>query len=427
MKPIIIFAILFSLVRCEELSSPDAILFQIRHKNYMEVFWELKKNEERYLKSQYKRSYLSNISMLYSWMGKYKKSIEIHDSRYDTVKKKTSLKCEEYKAQDAVTTILKLSEKQQAIFVNEAHHVPMHRAFSILLLHELYQKGFRYFAAETLTPGASMSKYPTKRTGYYTQEPVYADLVRIAIKTGYKIVAYEQSFLSEEERKKLQTLGSIERANIRDLQQAKNLAKVFEKDPQAKIFVHAGYAHINEKPGMMFADGKIQKWVVMAIQFRKLTGIDPLTISQTSMYERPQPDPNYRTAIATWNMPQPFVLQKKQHFWTRKDRYDIEVFHPQTKEKQGRPTWLLLGGIRKHVPVALPPSAAFPILVQAFYAQEQVNAIPADQILVETKQESATLCLAAGQYVVKIVDAQKILETKTISVVLSHDNQKSVK
>ena len=41
---------------------------------------------------------------------------------------------------DAVQTILELADQRQVIMVNEAHHVPMHRAFTTQLLEALYRK-----------------------------------------------------------------------------------------------------------------------------------------------------------------------------------------------------------------------------------------------------------------------------------------------
>ena len=60
----------------------------------------------------------------------------------------------------------------------KAHHVPRDRAFLLTLLRGLYERGFRYFAAETLNPkdtGLQARGYPTLQTGYYTREPVFGD------------------------------------------------------------------------------------------------------------------------------------------------------------------------------------------------------------------------------------------------------------
>jgi hypothetical protein len=62
------------------------------------------------------------------------------------------------------------------------------------LLKGLYQKGFGYFATETLDvgdAGLQARGYPTLRSGAYIAEPMYADLVRTALNLGYRVTPYE--------------------------------------------------------------------------------------------------------------------------------------------------------------------------------------------------------------------------------------------
>lgn len=85
-------------------------------------------------------------------------------------------------------------ETEQIIIINEAHHFPYHRIFISSLLKVLYEKGFRYYGAETLNYGDStlmQLRYPTLTTGFYTAEPQFASLAREALKLGYKIFPYE--------------------------------------------------------------------------------------------------------------------------------------------------------------------------------------------------------------------------------------------
>lgn len=55
-----------------------------------------------------------------------------------------------YEPRPALETLAELAPQQRVVFINEAHHVPQHRAFSILLLRHLRMAGFTHFAAETL-------------------------------------------------------------------------------------------------------------------------------------------------------------------------------------------------------------------------------------------------------------------------------------
>ena len=81
----------------------------------------------------------------------------------------------------------------------------------------------------------------------------------------------------------------------RERGQAQNLIERILKDaPQAKILVHAGYAHIDEKG----ADRVGAE--TMAQRFKEATGIDPLTIEQTEMSERSARESNTRSIEMWW-------------------------------------------------------------------------------------------------------------------------------
>lgn len=82
--------------------------------------------------------------------------------------------------------------------------------------------------------------------------------MRTAIKLGLKVVSYDVDGRTTQER---------------EAGQARNLyRKVFAKNPDAKLFVHAGYAHIDK------AKGRLGNTVPMAMQLQQLTGIEPLSI-----------------------------------------------------------------------------------------------------------------------------------------------------
>ena len=65
--------------------------------------------------------------------------------------------------------------------------------FSFLSL--FTRNGFRYFAAETLNhhdeKALNQRKYPNQQTGFYVAEPIYAEILRQALKIGFKVIAYE--------------------------------------------------------------------------------------------------------------------------------------------------------------------------------------------------------------------------------------------
>src|SRR4029450_7978201 len=100
--------------------------------------------------------------------------------------------------------------------------------------------------------------YPTLKTGGYTAEPVYADLVRTALSLGYKVTPYEC-----EDSPYPQNDNPIEAMNVREQGQAKNLKeRILDNDSNAKIIVHAGFSHIYKKP-QINKNGELH-WMALA-------------------------------------------------------------------------------------------------------------------------------------------------------------------
>ncbi len=279
------------------------------------------------------------------------------------------------------------------VMLNEAHHVPQHRAFAIELLRLLRKKGFRYFAAETLSAadtGLRSRGYPTAKSGYYTAEPVYGDLVRTALQLGYHLVAYEgTSFRNAEERERTEASNLVER--------------VFKHDPQAKLLVYAGYGHIDE-------GGSALGVRTLAQRLREMTGRDPLTIDQTVMSEQvPQAreNPIYRHLMARSPISKPtiFVNAQGQPWTLQPGIRDITLFQPRSVYVDGRPSWLAIGGRRK--PYRLPRSIcgrANRCLVEARYANESADAIPVDELAIPDVQ-SRVLMLPTGAFVIDVQDS----------------------
>jgi hypothetical protein len=288
---------------------------------------------------------------------------------------------------DAFEAIAEAAGSAQVILINEAHHVPQHRAFTLQLLGMLRQKGFTHFAAETLFADPELAErgYPTRKTGWYSSEPLYGDLIRTALRQGYRVVHYEPEPVPGQG------------LPVRERGQAANLVeRILKVDPQAKVLVHLGYSHNDER-----TSGPI-KW--MAAYFTEMTGIDPLTINQYAMTERSLPEreePVYRWATERGLVPQPVVFRDGAgKLWSGMEGNDVMVFHPRSSTSEhGRPTWLRMGGLRS--PHLLPEDvcgSASRCLVQARFASEGEDAIPVDQIVVEAGKPVPALMLPQGSF-----------------------------
>jgi hypothetical protein len=249
--------------------------------------------------------------------------------------------------------------------------------------------------------------------------------VREAIRLGFVVVPYDQTGRTMQDRERLQ---------------ARRLAQVFADHPEARLFVHAGYAHIDKASGRL---GKVQP---MAMLLKSMSGLDVLSIDQTDIREEdprnereayfsvldarhdgtpiaasqasPVVDPHlpdhspYRQLTKTYQPKTAIVLRriKGGTFWSaRPEVYDMNVLLPPANEHVAnyvqhglvnlpidghryaflssaagghRPDWLSLDGRRVPVPIdAAGCNDAFPCLVEALYAQEADDAVAADRYL----------------------------------------------
>ncbi|HEX7369897.1 MAG TPA: hypothetical protein VF284_06395 [Rhodanobacteraceae bacterium] len=271
----------------------------------------------------------------------------------------------------ALDYIPQLARNYRVVFLNEAHNIALTRTLTVRLLKPLREEGFNVFAVETLYHSdiAALNKrgYPTAASGFYTREPIYAEMVRTALKLGYKVVAYEAD---------AQHTGGA-----RETQQAENLWKILKDDPNAKLVVNAGYAHIQKTGQFLGAQS-------MAEHFVKDTGIDPLSIEQTVLIphqDRAMNHPDYDAIIAAVQPDQPIVfVNKAGKPWSLRPGYDVSVIFPQEHFAYGRPTWADLWGAR--VPYTVNGSACqrhWPCMVAARYADEGNDAIPADRMVLD--------------------------------------------
>lgn len=314
----------------------------------------------------------------------------------------------DWQATDAADEIAKLAINRRIVMINEAHHDAHTRELTLALLPKLRAEGFTYFAAEALNntdTGLMARGYPTTDSGSeYLHEPLYGDIIREAIRLGFKVVAYESEAdaLADREAGQAQLL----------------YRKVFANDPKARLFVHAGYAHIDKAPGNL--GGTIQP---MAMQLKQLSGFDPLSIDQTRWRDiGPMPNTDlYRQLIAQFPVEQPSVLISRQSgsVWTSDpSRHDVDVILPAAGH-QRRPHWLnLIGDVRQTRVISSEIcQRQLPCLVEARYANESDNAIAADRYVFLALDSMNTLYLRPGDYKVTASDRDgRLLSMRRLTV-----------
>lgn len=96
----------------------------------------------------------------------------------------------------ALAYIAERAASHRFVMVNERHHVSNDRLLTLALLLPLYEQGFRYLAAEALTPRMTdigIRGYPLGQDGSsYVDDSVFGELLREAVALGFEIVPYEQ-------------------------------------------------------------------------------------------------------------------------------------------------------------------------------------------------------------------------------------------
>jgi hypothetical protein len=317
------------------------------------------------------------LSWYQTWVGDYEGarnsfSIVQKAARDDAA---SPLANADWHAEQAVDAIARLAKDRKAVFLNENHSYPLTRTLTVQLLSALRKEGFDTFAAETLNqadmPDLQKRGYTVSATGFYTEEPVYSEMVNEALRLGYRIVAYEAL--------------SDATGDAREAEQAKNLKRdVYADHPDARLVVNAGYAHIQEH-------GKYLGGSAMAQHFARLTDIDPLTIEQTMLipHDKVASDhPYYREVMKKLAPSQPIVfIDGKGNPWSLKDKaYDVSVFFPEEVVQRGRPTWLALGGLREAFEVSgRMCDQSYPCMVEARPEGRPDEAIPADRAVIAFK------------------------------------------
>ena len=280
----------------------------------------------------------------------------------------------------------------RVVMLNEAHHAPQTRVLTLAILQPLREQGYTHLAVEALVNDGTdpmPSGYPVRKTGIYTREPVFAELLREALRLGYRLVPYETPNKPGE------------RQQDRETGQARAIAAVLSENPQSKVLVHAGYAHIGEAQEGLPDDAR-----PMAMELAKMSGLQLMTIDQTSTrsYEAADIDTVGQRLAKQFavNVPSVLVSREGGEAWSyRPGLNDVSVLLPAAAVGQAqRPDWLSLDGKRLAVAIELAPCVGhLPCLAEARPAGEGDDAIPSDQFLMLDAADVATpLFLSPGTY-----------------------------
>jgi hypothetical protein len=328
----------------------------------------------------------------YAIKGDYRNALEQWDIAFPGKSKTVSQKQidsvnAKYTIVPATDYIIERAKKNQVVIINEAHNNSFHRLFTKGLLEKLYENGYKNLGLEALTNGADKDSllnqrgYPIQESGYYTKDPQFGNLIRTALKIGYTVFPYEQT--------------SDVNGKEREIEQAQNIKKILDKNPNEKFIIHCGFDHVLE--------GNHRNWgKAMAGRLHEFTGINPLTINQTKYSERSKSELNdpllqaldlKESSILLQNSNKPLDYERRESF------ADIAVLHPTTKYVNNRPNWLFESP-KKDIPIKLNNlDISFPVMVLAYINGEEVDrAVPTDIIEIQNKGDIGYLALEKGGY-----------------------------
>ena len=329
---------------------------------------------------------MQELSVEYSFAGLHRKALIARDKTAEIENSSIEV-LTNYEEKDAVTEILKRAKTHQIVMVNEAHDIAQHRVLTYRILSGLWEQGYRYFAAETLSFSASPQidqGFITKQVGYYTSEALYANLILRAKELGFEIISYDLHKPS-----KLNTIDERESDSAQTIKE-----KVFDKDASAKIVIHVGYSHINE-----------EKW--LASKLKSITNLETLTIDQTSRIERSDKKyehPTYTKTVEDVKLQEPFIFVNGDKTWSSDSKkWDITVFWPRTIYLNERPKWASLD--RKTLSLSSNSCKnLYPCMVEVFKFN-RADEVPLDRILISSKEEPKIVFLSEGSNIIVTSDS----------------------
>jgi hypothetical protein len=317
--------------------------------------------------------------------------------------------------------VLDAARQHQIVVLNETHWQPEHRAFGARLIPRLRALGVKYFALETDDQArldeAMRTGRVTVTTDGFTYEPQRAGLVRAAVRSGMKLVAFDRRTPAELDEIRRDPIAA---APTREAAMARNIdEQILRRDPKAKVLVWVGMGHACKQPVEL--NGK--KEAFMALRLWQRTGIEPFSIYQLSdsgdlayddrLYRllaksggRPIRDPNaVRLPIASFSGKISDELRRHPvYFWLVDAGVDAVIVHPPDPFETAteRPAWLRPDGaaeISGTVQCGEAPCEGY--LVQALLAGDGDLAAPADQVLTNS-QGQYHLRLHPGRYRIRV-------------------------
>lgn len=234
---------------------PNDLFAHTKMQNAPKILANSDKNKTKFQLLATINSHMQNNKVYDSLINTYEKN---RKEKYNSYINKIAFNSDIYRNNDVLEKIKQLSKENRLIILNEDHYYSKHRIFGMELLNILKENGYKYISLEAFFINPKNDYIPNKDNGPYISEPYFAHFIREAKKLNFTILGHE---------------NYDENVN-RELGQAKNILKIFEQDPAAKVFIYVGHSHIEE-------ENSKYKW--MAQYLKEISKIDPVTINQVAV------------------------------------------------------------------------------------------------------------------------------------------------
>lgn len=272
--------------------------------------------------------------------------------------------------------INQVAKNNSVIMLNEDHCYPKHRLFAMQLLDVLKQNGYSYLSLEAFSIDKENNLFPNYNNGFYTSEPYFGHFLRKAKELGFTIVGHENQDDSMD----------------REMGQAKNIYKILQDDPKAKIFVYVGHAHLEKSR-------KGEKW--MAQHFSEISKVNPITINQVRIFADTDDE---IVLIPRKHLEKDSLLNSSaDYFLINNIKADLKKVYPNSKFKS---VTLKSKEIKNHKNEEL--------LIEVFdyneYEKLKSLTLPIINLLATPKSNTIKVDLPSGKYYIKI----KTVENKKI-------------
>jgi hypothetical protein len=298
--------------------------------------------------------------------------------------------------------ITRIAAERRLVLIMEAHTVTEHRAWIEQTLGRFRAAGFTHYSAEAIIaesgPALKARGYPTSRTGVYTRDPRFGNLVRTALRLGFEVGGYD---LAD---------GDFDR---REVYQAATLAGRFAPRSDLRMVVHAGHGHI-------FKHDIRNVGRYMAARLWEKTGVEPFTIWQVS---NELPNDVYRSLIRRIGpITEPVMLVPPPRHVAEtlfpessvQPAVDAIVIHPPRLGREPTDRCGAFADRATRVP-GVWLGNRWPVVIAAIPGGEPENAIALDQIMLRHGETDFELWLPHTDYTIRAWSLDGPLSVRPVS------------